>query len=122
MRFTTTAGRAVAVALAAATLGLGATASAQAVTTGGETTITNGSCSVLVVAMNGSLAVQARGDNSGCDFGVLDSTSGSWLVLGPAPVNPHGTWVYSVNVAPGTKLSGCLISDLTGATVCDPLN
>ncbi|MDH6136684.1 hypothetical protein P3T37_006115 [Kitasatospora sp. MAA4] len=122
MRFTTTARRTAAVALAAATLGLGATTSAQAVTIGGPTTITNGSCSVAVYDTNGLLSVQALGDNGGCYFGVRDSTGGSWLVLGPAPVNPHGVWVLLLNVAPGTKLSGCLISDLTGATVCDPLN
>ncbi|MDH6120377.1 hypothetical protein ABH930_004728 [Kitasatospora sp. GAS204A] len=117
MRFTTTAGRAAAVALAAATLGLGATASAQAVTIGGGTTITNGGCSVLVEVMNGSVVVEGSAHNGGCSFSIFDSTSGRWLVEGPAPL--AGAWVYT---GPFGKLTGCLSSTLTGTRVCDPLN
>ncbi|MFF7632958.1 hypothetical protein ACFZB9_07375 [Kitasatospora sp. NPDC008050] len=118
MRFTTTAGRAVAVALAAAALGLGATTSAQAVTTGG-TPITNGSCSVLVESMNGSLVVQsALTDNGGCYLSIFDSTSGI-LLEGPATLSPHKTLVY---VGLSGKLTGCLTSALTGTRVCDPIN
>ncbi|MGE7432999.1 hypothetical protein [Kitasatospora sp. NPDC001175] len=117
MRFTTTAGRAVAVALAAATLGSGATSSAQAATTGG-TTITNGSCSVLAEYMNGYLAIRPLADNGGCSFGVFDSTGGSWLE-GPAPL---GSQWLSIYPGPGKKLSGCLFAAMTATPVCDPLN
>ncbi|GAA1962217.1 hypothetical protein [Kitasatospora viridis] len=116
MRFTSTPGRALAVALAAATLGLGAAASAQAQTIGGGTTITNGTCSVLATPTpGGGLIVQARGDNSNCNFFIFDSTTGTLLTEEMAP---RGTMVYS-GLPP--KLTGCLTSDLTDTNVCDPL-
>ncbi|MBB4921327.1 hypothetical protein [Kitasatospora kifunensis] len=111
MRFTTTAGRAVAVALAAATLGLGATTSAQAATIG-SIPINNGGCSVLVEVTNGELIVQALGANAGCELVVLDSAS--WSILaGPVPANSQ---VTSINVHPGQSLEVCLINPANNNT------
>ncbi|WP_327069787.1 hypothetical protein [Kitasatospora sp. NBC_01302] len=118
MRFTTTAGRAAAVALAAATLGLGATTAAQAVTIGGSTAITNGSCTVLAEYFNGDLAFRLALGGVGCSFGIVDSTTGSWIQV-PAPLAPEG-W-YSRYVGPDRKLSGCVYSGMSTIPVCAPI-
>ncbi|MEY9946613.1 hypothetical protein [Kitasatospora sp. GAS1066B] len=123
MRFTKTRKRATAAVLAAVAMGVigvGSATSAQAAE--GTWTVRSGGCVALEqIELQGGhdhMAIDPIADPSGCEFGIFNSTSGTLLVAGPAPVT-HETTVYA---GLGTNLTGCLIADLTGTRVCDPLN
>ncbi|MFB7469429.1 hypothetical protein [Kitasatospora sp. NPDC056184] len=117
MRITTTAGRAAAVALAAAAFGLGATTSAQAAWPGGDTTITNGGCSVRATYAYGLVTAQVTATDDSCTFFVHDAAGSAWFA---APTTT-GNLQWQVLMGADRKLIGCLRSGATFQVVCAPL-